>query len=221
MALGIIMIIIGIPFLLVWGIMSIGIFIPDPSGASIPMGSLWGSWIIVSLFTFLPGFLLVYFGVKQIKRHNRKIQAQKDWYARQNEIHNERQQQHQNHSSGSIHTIDREDMQHIPHRQPNPNHHSNTTTSYSSTTTTTSNMNGNSTTTTDYKIFNPLDPKTAPYTSWQQQQRNQQMNPSPTPPPTPNLQPKKVDCSGCGAIYTIAPHETKDCEYCGNTVVYE
>lgn len=218
MALGIIMIIIGIPFLLVWGITSIGIFIPDPSGASISMGSLWGSWIIVSLFTFLPGFLLVHFGVKQIKLHNRKIQAQKDWYAHQNELHNERQQQHQNHSSGSIHTIDHEDMQHIPHRQPNPN--LNSTTSYSSTTTT-SNMNGNSTTTTDYKIFNPLDPKTAPYTSWQQQQRNQQTSASQTQSPTPSLKPKKVDCSGCGAIYTIAPHETKDCEYCGNTVVYE
>lgn len=219
MAVGIIMIVIGIPFLLVWALISIGIFVPD--GTSVSMGSLWGSWIIVSLFTFLPGFLLIYFGSKQIKLHKQKVQAQKDWYARQNELHNERQQQHQNHSSGSIHTIDPKDLQHIPHRQANPNHQTNTTTSYSSTTTTTSNTNGNSTTTTDYKIFNPLDPKTAPYMSWQQQQRNQSMNASPVQAPTPNLQPKKVDCSGCGAIYTIAPHEKKDCEYCGNTVVYE
>ncbi|ODP29864.1 hypothetical protein PTI45_00639 [Paenibacillus nuruki] len=219
MAVGIIMIVIGIPFLLVWALISIGIFVPD--GTSVSIGSLWGSWIIVSLFTFLPGFLLIHFGSKQIKLHKQKVQAQKDWYARQNELHNERQQQHQNHSSGSIHTIDPIDLQHIPHRQANPNQQINTTTSYSSTTTTTSNSNGNSTTTTDYKIFNPLDPKTAPYMSWQQQQRHQSMNASTTQPPAPNLQPKKVDCSGCGAIYTIAPHEKKDCEYCGNTVVYE
>lgn len=184
----------GIIMLMLGSLFIFGLVISLLSYATNPSLEI-SNFFLPNLPNFIISFLFVFFGIRSIKKYNRTIAKQKEWNGHQNSL---------------------------PRNPVNPNQTSlNTTTSYSSTTTITSNINGNSTTTTDYKIFNPLDPKTAPYMSWQQQQRNQQMNTSPTPPSAPNLQPKKVDCSGCGAIYTIAPHEKKDCEYCGNTVVYE
>ncbi|UNK19855.1 hypothetical protein MNQ98_07450 [Paenibacillus sp. N3/727] len=51
------------------------------------------------------------------------------------------------------------------------------------------------------------------------EQNNTSYNNSETPEQK-TKQPKVMDCPGCGAKMSLSPDESKECEYCGSTVLY-
>ncbi|MEW4368561.1 hypothetical protein [Paenibacillus kandeliae] len=74
-----------------------------------------------------------------------------------------------------------------------------------------------------YKIYDPLDPRTAAY-------MNQQAGRTSSSSASPNSAnaaansshgAKTIDCPGCGAPQTLAPQQSRECEYCGTVVTYK
>ncbi len=68
-----------------------------------------------------------------------------------------------------------------------------------------------------YTINNPLDPRTAMYRNRQQQGGAPSPNPNPAPA---SAGVKTIDCPSCGASQTLAPQQSRECEYCGTVVAY-
>ena len=150
-----------------------------------------GTAIVMAIMFGAPGIILMVIGVRLIRKS--QIEAQ---------IKYEQMMSQRNWNSADVNS------------NPNANYRYPPQQSNSSSTT----VQFTSQKSSSYTIHNPLDPRTAMYRDRQQQGGGA---PSPNPNPAPaSAGVKTIDCPSCGASQTLAPQQSRECEYCGTVVAY-
>ncbi|WP_411345560.1 hypothetical protein ACE3MZ_06010 [Paenibacillus sp. WLX1005] len=155
-----------------------------------------GTAIVIAMVFALPGVILMTIGVRLIRKSN--VQAKLQY---------EQMIAAQNWNRGN--TAASSDDYHYP--PPQPDVHSS------------GGQYGAQRRNESYKIYDPLDPRTTAYMNQQVRQAPSSSASSHSANAAANISPesKTVDCPGCGAPQTLAPHQSRECEYCGTMVAYK
>lgn len=154
-----------------------------------------GTAIVMTMVFALPGVILMSIGVRLILKSHVQSQLQYDQMMAE-------QQWNPNNAPAT-------DDYHYPQPQP----HSNPS----------AGQPGGQQTNGSYHIYDPFDPRTAAYISQQAGRiRSSSSSPGSAQAVADNSHgAKTVDCPGCGAPQTLAPQQSRECEYCGTVVAYK
>ncbi len=154
-----------------------------------------GSAIVLGMVFGFPGIILMVFGISMIRKSQAKTRLEYE------QMMTAQQQWNQNNLNGQFQHSSSQSSMHV---------------NISSST------NGVQRVNESYTIHNPLDPRTAAYVNHRaRQQAASSTSSNPMNQASTGNQPKTVDCPGCGAPQTLAPGQSRECEYCSTVVAYK